>query len=343
MLPSVQLSDFIISISRGYIVCSTPSGTVASKMQKNPSGMLASLRCALKDAILKAENLFAKRLNKATITFDFEPLDKTTIKVAKKVSLDTLKLKFDIEKKFNRKVIAFSLTKEQKSYNVFEIVSLKTEEIEQILDVITDEKIEIIDVKSTFELISKEALNFSKSQALNVVYFKKHYAEVAILNNKKIIEYKVIPEFGINSILNSFTQKFKINAKDIKTIIENYRTVSRTERMQKYYEREELDFDLKEFIEDTNLISALHSEIKNQMSVIINEVSNSFGINKEQSFCFAYEHEFAKLQLHHFLQNRSNDVEFEGLDIIFKKTNKVRNSFVVQFSSQIKNFFHLNA
>jgi hypothetical protein len=338
-------SDFLLSVSNQEVICFT-SQSESFKSVVLPPYSSGSYLNSIQDAMLKAEVFLKRRLESGILLVDFGILQKVNFKILKNSKSDFSKIKSGLELRLNnfgRKLISvFHIDASEECY-LMQALTMQNKGLESVLEYVHSAGVEILEASGVFEFLCKKSSAMFNQERLIFVKFNEFSCEFAKVKNGIIYGYEAVKEYSIAKILEDLSKRFELDEADLITIISYYKTTSKHERLQKYYEREEFDFHLKDLIENTRFICLLHAEINQKMQELMNKITTHFDLKTQVSYCFFYENEFNLLKFHQFLKEEEFFFELKILGYLLENKNTFKLPFVIILQNQVKKFFHLTA
>ena len=346
MIGDESLADFIISISRYEVSCFVSDKDVfTSRLVKrfDEGSLISTIVEAVRDVILKAEAAILHHLEKGIILIDFIEIKTNNIKIKQFNKSLVGKIKEDVEAKFGRKVISLFYLGEQDDYDLIQVLSTSKEDMQIISDAINRTEIEILEARPTIQFISRKIFLDYQNPHFTLMKFNFEFCEVGRVKNGTLVMYNLISDFSIKNLLAYLSEKFSLEEEDVLTILTYYSSHSKFERMQKYYEREDTDFHLKEFIEETRNLLSLHFEVKTNLVSLKQGILESFNLKSNTPFYFFYDYKFKDLNLHQFLNQPEENFGLENLGKWLKPKKGNKTAFFGALSNQVKKIFHLTS
>jgi hypothetical protein len=305
--------DFIMRISKNAVSCflkkeqghlkdnvkntlefSPQTVHVPLILSENISENISLLTNSIKEAIIQSEYITLKRLEKMILLVDFGALNKRIIKLKASNNFTISNIKEKIEAKMDNKIISINYLGVNENFKLFEVLSISKPDIQIILDVISSNGIEVLEIDPDFKFVAENASHFSQSENFTLLKFSNNLLEVANVKNGLFSNYTTYNSFGLNGVLSELGNILNIDCNSLIKLIAYYNTTSKVDRLKTYYDREMEDFTIKHLVENTNLILNLQSGLKKIMDKIISEIKNKNEI-KEICFYYAGENEFYNL------------------------------------------------
>jgi hypothetical protein len=346
MLEDNFLTDFILNISRYEVTCFISRNEVftsrISSFDDN-SNLINLIAEAVKDVILKAETVLYKHLERGILVTDFIEIKKNNVKINQYSKTIVSKIKEEFELKLGRKVISLLHLSKTDNSHLIQVLSTSKEDMQVISDAINKTEIEILEAKPTIQFLSHRVFLEDKKEQFVIIKFNNEFCEIGKVKNGMLIMYNFNIEWGVKNLLEHLGEKFKLQQEDMLTILTHYTSHSKLERMQRYYDREDFDFHLKEFIEENRNILAMHFEVKKHLVNLKQKIKESFKLNLAVPFYFFYDYKFQDLNLHQVLKQPEENFGLENLGNFLKSSKNNKNPFFGVFSNQVKKIFHLTS
>lgn len=311
-------------------------------LSENISENISILTNSIKEAIVQSEYIMLKRLEKMILLLDFGALQKRTIKLEASNNFTISDIKAKIEAKMDNKIISINYIGINENFKLFEVLSISKPDIQIILDVISSNGIEVLEIDPDFKFVAENSFHFSQSENFILLKFSNNLLESANVKKGLLSNYITYNSFGLNGIFSELGNVLNIDCNSLIKMIKFYNTTSKVDRLKTYYDREMEDFEIKHLIENTSLILNLQNGLKKIMDKILSEIKNKNEI-KEICFYYAGENEFYnlnQLRLDKFVNYPVNLFDFSNLCL-----NKGKENQALEERKQITNtgiFFLFN-
>jgi hypothetical protein len=335
--------DFILTVYQTYVLCFVRDTYFKCYIKKEGKNDLEAIHSAIVTVISNAEKRLNKVFGSGILFVDFNPVNKLIIKVPVKEIIDLNQLHFKLEGKMNEKIFILKKLEQNLEYGKIMIVSSSKNIINKIVEIINFEEIEILKAKTVFEILHYYISKINDYKEYNIIKLSAKYCEFSYFKNNLLINHKVIKEHGIENILKKLSETFGISISELKVILEHYQFISHTDRMQKYYEREELDFKLKDFIESTQLISSVKNELKKYLLAIKSDATALNSLTFDVKSYFFCEPEFENLNLLAFNNSKDQLINLTTLNLFVFANFNSKNSLFNKLLNKIFLFFRLNS
>jgi hypothetical protein len=191
--------------------------------------------------------------------------------------------------------------------------------------------------------VSRKVFLDYQNPHFTLIKFNFEFCEVGRIKNGTLVMYNLISDFSIKNLTTYLSEKFSLEQEDILTVLTHYSSHSKFERMQKYYEREDTDFHLKEFIEETRNLLSLHFEVKASLVSLKQDIMKNFNLKSDVSFYFFYDYKLKGLNLHQFLNQPEENFGLANLGKWVKCKEGKKLAFFGALSNQVKKIFHLTS
>ena len=326
--------DFIMRISKNAVSCflrkeqghlkdnakntlefSPQTVHIPFLLSENISENISILTNAIKEAIIQSEYIALKRLEKMILLLDFGALNKRIVKLEASNNFTISDIKGKIEAKMDNKIISINYMGINENFKLFEVLSISKPDIQIILDVISSNGIEVLEIDPDFKFVAESAFHFSQAENFTLLKFSNNLLEVANVKKGLFSNYTTYNSFGLNGVLSELENILNIDCNSLIKMIKFYNTTSKVDRLKTYYDREGEDFEIKHLVENTNLILNLQNGLKKIMDKIISEIKNKNEI-KEIYLYYAGENEFYnlnQLRLEKFINYPVNLFDFSNL------------------------------
>jgi hypothetical protein len=326
--------DFIMRISKNAVSCflrkeqgqwkddvkNTPEFSsqtvhIPFLLSENISENISILTNSIKEAVIQSEHIMLKRLEKMILLLDFGALKRRIVKLEASNNFTISAIKAKIEAKMDNKIISINYIGINENFKLFEVLSISKPDIQIILDVVSSNGIEVLEIEPDFKFVAENSFHFFQSENFTLLKFSNNLLESGNIKNGLISNYCTYQSFGLNGIFSELENILNIDCNSLIKMIRFYNTTSKVDRLKTYYDREGEDFEIKHFIENTNLILNLQNGLKKIMDKIISEIKNKNEIN-EICFYYAGENEFYnlnQLRLDKFTNYPVNLFDFSNL------------------------------
>lgn len=336
--------DFILTVYPNYVLLFVQN-TYFKCYIKNHKGedSINPIYSAILNTISNAEKRFNQIFNIGILLIDYEPLSKIKIKVPIKETFDFQKLNFKLEAKLNKKIFVLKTLHSDIDHKEMLAFCSQKNITNNILEIINYEKIEILEAQTIFEVLNNYISKINHYEEYNIVKLHYNYCELFYFQEGILVNYKVSTNLGIKNILERFSKLFNISINDVKTILEHYRFVSSVDRMKKYTEREELDFKLKDFIDNTNFINSIQNELKQYMLHLKGDLRQLNPEHFNVKCYFFCEQEFLSLNLLELNNSKDELITLTNLNFFINAEFNSKKSFLNTLLNKIFLFFRLNS
>lgn len=346
MLKGVIVPDFILKISSTQVSCFISNDLSFSEDITFTNNFAKNIKIAsnaVSNVVAKAERSSLKRLKKCIVLTNFGPLSKHNIKVLRSSALNFNEIRRQIEQKIPQKIISISYLGYEGEHNILQVLTMEKQTTQSLVDVISNLGIEVLEVKPDFKFVAEQASSHYHKKNVILVKLFSNSCEFAKVLNGGIFKYSFIKEFGLEAILGKISQLASVKKADLQKILTFYSTTSKIDRLKVFYEREKLDFALKEIVGDTRLISEICLETKKVMKALKEQIFQNLGVEGSLPISFYFEESFMALNLHKFLEEENEMFEFENFVLTEGLALQEKKAMVESFVSQMKKIFHLTA
>lgn len=310
--------------------------TIGDSLQEN----IISLSNSILSVISLAEKDFGKHLKLAKLIIDFGPFEIQNIKLLKTSDLDFTKIRIRLEEDMGKKIVNISLNGGDGKYHFIQALTLLKADVQLIIDLVSELGIEVVSVKPDFKFVSEYCSYFYKNQKFVLMKFSENYLECALIKSDIIVGYQVYPEFGMNVLISEIQSLTDMPEEAICKIANYYNTTSKVDRLKVFYEREDEDFRISEFLISNTYVSNLQSAVKKKLDNILRTINRNFNLSLLAVY-YECENYF---KIDGFLPKNEYEVfQFQYQDIVPLIDSERRDDITCIFKKQVKKFFHLSS